>query len=310
MNKLVTDQDTDIVFFSPWIKRFKCYKTIDKVLRFFEIKHEFLCSTKDYWARDYMPIQINDNYLVQYCYNPDYLREKKEYITDPTQCCSRLRQTPTLTDVIIDGGNVIKCHDSVIMTDKVFKENSKNYSRIDLLNKLEELFKAELIVIPWDKAESFGHADGMVRYIRENQLLLTNYQDFDNLLRKKILKSLGSKFEIIELHYDVSKPSENNWAYINYLRTKDIILLPWLGIEEDNQAIKQFESLFPEYKRRIVPIDTRSLIKLGGALNCISWNVKSNQGFRDYCSAVQRFKSVSSCIKLTDNINKEGKQWN
>ena len=158
--------------------------------------------------------------------------------------------------------------------------------------------------------EYYVHADGMVRYIRENQLLLTNYQDFDNLLRKKILKSLGSKFQIIELHYDVIKPSEQNWAYINYLRTKDIILLPWLGIEEDNQAIKQFEMLFPEYKERIVPIDTRSLTKLGGALNCISWNVKSNQGFRDYCSAVQRFKSIGSCIKLSDNINKERKQWN
>ena len=226
MNRLVTDQDTDIVFFSSWIQKFKCYRIIEKVLGTFGIKHEFLYLTKDYWARDYMPIQISDNYLVQYCYNPDYLREKKEYITDPTQCCSRLRQTPTLTDIIIDGGNVIKCHDSVIMTDKVFKENSKNYSRINLLNKLEELFNAELIVIPWDKNEPFGHVDGMVRYIRENQLLLTNYQDFDNLLRKKILKSLGSKFEIIELHYDVSKPSEQNWAYINYYVPKILYYFP------------------------------------------------------------------------------------
>ena len=39
MNRLVTDQDTDIVFFSSWIQKFKCYRIIEKVLGTFGIKH-------------------------------------------------------------------------------------------------------------------------------------------------------------------------------------------------------------------------------------------------------------------------------
>ena len=61
----------------------------------------------------------------------------------------------------------------------------------------------------------------------------------------------------------------------NFIQTENILLVPKFGIEEDNQALEQIKSCFPEYakKNRIVQINCSEIIKGGGALNCISWNV-------------------------------------
>lgn len=57
MSKLITDNETNIVYFSEWIKDFQCYGAITKILDKYQVKHELLSFTKDYWARDYMPVQ-------------------------------------------------------------------------------------------------------------------------------------------------------------------------------------------------------------------------------------------------------------
>ena len=49
------------------------------------------------------------------------------------------------TDVVLDGGNVIKCEDSVIMTDKIFYEN-RNYDKVVLMNELERCFGSDGVV--------------------------------------------------------------------------------------------------------------------------------------------------------------------
>ena len=49
-----------------------------------------------------------------------------------------------IMDVIVDGGNVIKCDEKVIMTDKVFVEN-KEKDREFLQMVLEESFGCEVV---------------------------------------------------------------------------------------------------------------------------------------------------------------------
>lgn len=290
---LITDQETDVVFFSTWLRDLSCAKSMMSSLEAHNVSYAFLSSTKDYWMRDYMPIQLQKDKLLQYTYNPDYLKKLKNYITDPTSCLKRLRQTPVKSNLVLDGGNVIKCPQAVIMTDKIFQENPK-YSKLDLINKIETQFDTELILIPWDKCEEYGHADGMVRYIDNNRVLINNYADIDKSLHKKLVSILQPKFEIEELHFTAKHPSEYNWSYINYLRVGDLILLPSLGVEEDSQALAQFTNLF---QANIVQIDVTELVKKGGALNCVSWNVKNNAGIQDYLYSVERFGAdMSNCI--------------
>ncbi|MDH6310144.1 agmatine deiminase [Dysgonomonas sp. PFB1-18] len=272
MSMLTTDKDADTVYFSEWITDFRCYKAISKILDRHHVEHELLPFTKDYWARDYMPVQISESTFIQYRYSPDYLQMKKSYITEPTACCKHLNIDTIKTDIVIDGGNIIKCNDAIIMTNKVFDENP-TYSKTELINQLESLFQIELIIIPWDKNEPYGHTDGMVRFIEDKKVLLNNYADFDKPLRKRLIKALNPHFEIIELHYDVAKKSTLNWAYINFLQVNNLILLPAIGIEEDEPAFQLFKDI---YKTNIEQIDVADIVRLGGALNCISWNIKQS----------------------------------
>ena len=134
------------------------------------------------------------------------------------------------------------------------------------------------MVIPWDRHERYGHADGMVRYLGDGRVLLANYGDFDPAFAEKLLKILSCRYEVAELRFPVGKPSTYNWAYINYLQVGKMILLPKLGVEEDELAYEQFRSLFPQAS--IYQVDVKSLVRRGGVLNCVSWNICSQINYK------------------------------
>lgn len=268
---LLTDIDSNIVYFSEWIKDFACYDAIIEKLTQHQIKYDLLRHTKDYWVRDFMPIQISDSEFIQYKYNPNYLQKNQYYITNPDRCCNDLDISTTKINLVLDGGNIVKCTDCIIMTDKVFRENN-HLSKIQLINLLEYSFRCEVVFIPSDKYEKYGHADGMVRFIEDKKVLLNNYINFDKSLRSQIINILQNKFEIIELEYSVPKLSSYSWAYINYLQVGRFILLPALDIPEDVQAYEQFSTTFSDYQ--IEQVNVLEIVKSGGALNCISWNIK------------------------------------
>lgn len=268
---LLTDRDTNKVFFSSLIKGFDCYGSIIEKLDKHYIEYETLSCTKDYWIRDFMPIQISEKGFIQYEYNPDYLKDEPKYITNPNSCCKSLEIETKHLNLIIDGGNIIKCPNCIIMTDKVFVENS-NHTKLQVRYILENTFECEVVFIPWDRNDIYGHADGMVRHVEGNKVLLNNYCDYDKSFRNKIVKILQTHFDIEELSYKNTGPSINNWAYINYLQVGNLILLPTLGIKEDEQALAQFRKVFPT--QQIEQVDVSEIVPLGGALNCISWNIK------------------------------------
>ena len=108
------------------------------------------------------------------------------------------------TDIVLDGGNVVKCGDKVIMTDKIIDENPMRFYR-DILRELENHFRAQIVLIPRDR---YGHADGMVRWIDGNRDLLNNYVQTDPCLRKRVLEALSPHFVVEELEYNVPRLSK------------------------------------------------------------------------------------------------------
>ena len=75
--------------------------------------------------------------------------------------------------------------------------------------------------------------------------------------------------------------------YINFLQIGNSILLPSLGYEElDREAIKQVKEAFSntgqKIKVELINIDMTNIVEdmnegqnSGGALNCLTWTVKS-----------------------------------
>lgn len=283
---MTADKDTNFVFFSDLLRtKSEFSKTCNSIIEILEkcnVEYGFLKGTKDIWARDYMPLQIDKEKKIEYRYDPDYLQAKKyrKIKSYPDLVCD-LNNIKTLkTDLIIDGGNVIKSNASVIMSEKVIFENLENYNKRDtILGKLKELFEIDKIaIIPWDKEnEEYGHADGMVRFIDNHKVLLQGYYDqYDEKFKKQLyseLDKIGVTWE--KMQFNVENENEDlNWAYMNFLQTDRIILVPQFDIDEDKQALDQIQKHFKDYTlEQIRGVKMNDIVKEGGALNCISWTI-------------------------------------
>ena len=195
-----------------------------------------------------MPVQADEDVFVRFIFNPDYLQDKKKYITDVDKviknCPFAQKYKIVNIPIILDGGNLVFCKGYkglqetgfVVMTEKVLAENPQLCKE-----QIEKLFKdafqePNLIIVwlPWDKEDTI-------------ELELSEYDDL-------------------------------SWAYINCLQTQDFIIIPGIGNTiTDAEALKQYKELFPEYKGHIYQVQMREFIEEhGGALNCLTWTIKEN----------------------------------
>ena len=267
------DNEADEVWFSPWLKSEfpSIYDNLTRILDKHHVPYKLIPCTNDYWCRDYMPVQTDLNRYVCYRYYPDYLLKNpsdKKYITDTRKVCWKMNLEAEFTDIIIDGGNVVKAGNMVIMTEKVFAENSGIPVR-ELTARLETLFGCKIIFLPWDRNEIFGHADGILKPISEDTVLMTNYNDFDAGYYEEFNARLSEHFKVRTLRYDVPHKDERNWAYINFISVSNLIILPKLNIAEDGQALEQIKTYYPQCE--VEQVDIETLVKKGGGLNCVSW---------------------------------------
>ena len=278
---MVIDSQTNRVFFSSLLPKAcpKLWIELQKVLIENKVDTAFLNCTNDIWCRDFMPIQMAPDKMVFYDYNPDYLQRKKKYITDTKMLASMfIRVMPKVAikylKLIIDGGNIVKCGDTIVMTEKVFYEN-KEYCREDIVDMLRRAFECDFMFLPWDRSEPYGHSDGIIHYLGDNKVLLTNYDDFDSCYYQQFKTILEQKFEVIPLQYHLKDKHIDNWCYVNYLHIGNLVIVPQLGIPEDEMAIEQIQKALPDAK--VVGVPAAEAIMDGGALNCLSWNIDASE---------------------------------
>lgn len=256
------------------------------------------------WVRDYMPIQrgLDDNILFDY--QPDYIVNTKKYglhIPDGKRVLDLMEMdaidftkgNPMFpAGLNIDGGNLLRCGDYIVMTDKVFDENP-TWKQHDIVEVLTKMFGKTLIFLPWDKREYCGHTDGLLRYLGDNKILLNTYGcPEDNGLDKwymerfrKRLQPYFGKDNIKELEFENREnPTLYRWAYVNWLQLENVLIIPEFGVPEDIEALRQIEDLMPDYKGKIEQLmmgkeykengKELNLADLGGCLNCASWTIK------------------------------------
>lgn len=284
---MITDQLTNTIFFSHLLEQ-KCPDLYCAISALKEKGYpiEFFQGAKDIWARDYMPIQVAPDRFVSFKYYPDYLltSEYRDSLTENAADIARQilgdKAEVIDSDIIIDGGNVIKCDNAVIMVDKVIQANP-HYSASKLLAELTRLYGCEVFLIPWDAEEGvYGHSDGVVRYMSDGELLFAKYPDPKYIKRcQTMLKAHFNKIYNLWMPSGTAKCREGfQWAYINFIRTKEYIFMPALSKNadciEDKAVRRQFELRFPEYpKENIIPINALDALKNEGGLHCCSWNI-------------------------------------
>ena len=280
------DTMTNFVYISDKLKKFypRTYSRLTKLFNEMEIEYGEIEGTKDIWIRDYMPIQISDDRFIVYNYNPDYLKDSgDDYLTDSHAIAGGIlnHSNKSQYDITLDGGNVVTCAGHRVLTDKVFQENGKEKYDPVFCDYISHVLDSRVIFLPWHcdnpqvpNADVYGHADGLVHWAGDNIVLMSNHRDYypeeaDEI--KYRLEAVG--FEVIEMLFDVPNPNRDyNWAYINYLQVGSKIIVPTFGIPEDKLALKYIRDANPGCVVR--GFRMRDIAKEGGALHCITWNIK------------------------------------
>ena len=254
------------------------------VLRKHKVTVKELTNTKDIWCRDYMPVQNSQGELIQFNYDPSYLKGKKEWEesrSDVHEVCESNGIHPIFSDIKIDGGNVVMCGDKAILTNRIFSENPE-CNKEELIKEIERLLKAKVYIIPaYSPSEDVtGHADGMVRFVDENTILGNDRtEDYQYIIKglDKVCKEAGMKF--VDIPYFIPKEDKSHemnaiGIYVNYLEVGNLIVLPKFGVEgnKDQETKDLFHKIFPD--RIIETVDYNEVAVEGGLLNCSTWTIK------------------------------------
>ncbi len=252
-----------------------------KILEKHNVKYAFLKGTKDIWCRDYMPIQTPSGKLIQFKYDPSYLRGEKEWEesrSDVREVCRVNNINALFSEINIDGGNVLLCDGRAILSDRIFSENP-DWSRDELISELTKLLESEVIIIPAQHGDMTGHADGMVRFVNKDTILGNRLADEYKYWREgmqKVIVQYGLRY--IDVPFltdtkDAKHPISAIGIYVNYLEVNDLIVLPVFGRDEDSQVINILKEAFPS--RTIETINYNEVAQEGGLLNCSTWVINN-----------------------------------
>lgn len=277
---MISERDTNFVYLADTLLRDYSALSgqVDTALRTHDVGVGIIHGTNDIWCRDYMPVQVATNRFVQFVYRPDYLSDDPESCTPPEIARAVLAtQQCESTAIVLDGGNLVHCRDTAILTDKIFPEN-RDYGREALLRELKALLHVDrIITIPSEPGEAFGHADGVVRFVNEETVVVNDYKKVSRRYRDKLLRIFRKHgLQIIEIPYAPNLKSRARippatGVYVNFISSENLLLVPAYGLPEDQAAVR---ILANAYGSNAVLVDCRALAADGGALNCISWNIR------------------------------------
>lgn len=244
------------------------------------------------WCRDYMPVKSATGKYVQFGYCPSYMKGLKKYdgkYPDALKIHQKLGLeciTPK-KKIILDGGAIEIHGDKGIVSDRVFRDNHTMQASTVYTELKEVLELKQLIVVPQYPHDFTGHVDGMVRFIDNNKVVVNDLgkelkeaNSLSNKTSRRLIENWVFAFQAallsagLELNQlPTSSPANGSYnsgegIYINFLRLKELIIMPAYNNDTDEVAAKKLAEL---YGLKVEIIDASELSKQGGMINCVTW---------------------------------------
>jgi agmatine deiminase len=278
---VIPDWQTNAVYFAASLPgRLPAFwERLRPVLVAHGIVPRLLDGTRDIWLRDFLPVQVREDHFVKFRYDPDYLK-RFDHLRTGDEVCELLSCKPFThrSDLCIDGGNVVAASGRVILTDKVYRENA-GLSRERLRQCLQRTLETEaLIIVPKEPGDIFGHSDGMVRFLDEDLVVMSDYAGVDPGFGRRLRRILERHHLRVEfLPYRIDPKVSDGVAsavgnYVNFLALRGLVLVPAYGLPEDEEARTILRRLLPGHQ--VVSLDCTELAERGGVLHCCSWTLK------------------------------------
>jgi agmatine deiminase len=254
----------------------------------------------DIWIRDYAPLIIEEGgsvFPVKFNYNPSYVEKKyADYIEQDNQIGGDIGKRLVSEGIMSvyfnwDIGNLTHNGAGTAIITKQFIKDNKTRG-LDELKSMLHVFCGfdNIIFIPTEPGDRTGHVDGMCRFIDEKVIVVGSYStassncNFMDMLAQNLQEDLGPDYTIIRLLNGEPEDHKTEGIasalgnHMNFLRLGDRILFPYYSDEISEAPMKEFIEKIEhlDLNIEIVPVDLPEiwvLGRLGGLLNCVSWQV-------------------------------------
>jgi len=260
----------------------------------------FLVPADDTWARDHGPIGIiknNKTTLLDFNFNAWGGKYQANKDNDITQNLFKLGAFPKAKhekmEFVLEGGSIESDGKGTLLTTERCLLNTTRNNHL-CKTQIEEQLKHSLGIqrVLWLKNgflagdDTDAHIDTLARFCSPDTICYVscNNPDDEHYTELKAMEhelkaftsAQGKPYELIALPmpaaiYDIDEQQRKTRlpaTYANFLIINQSVLLPIYQTSEDEQAIKQIQSCFPD--KTIVPIDCNPLIKEHGSLHCIT----------------------------------------
>lgn len=256
----------------------------------------FQTHNNDTWARDHGGITVIEDgnpVVLNYKFNGWGLKFPSNF---DNQITRKIFESGIFSNVklehhhdfVLEGGSIESDGDGTILTNTqclLSKNRNEHMSKEQIENRLKKDFGAKRVIflnhgfLKGDDTDS--HIDTLVRFCKEDTICYIksdnkkdqHYEELKKMEQevKNLTKSNGEKYNLIPLPMcpEICYEGERLPAtYANFLIINGAVLLPVYNVKADYEAIRVFESIFPE--RDIVPIDCSVLIRQHGSLHCVT----------------------------------------
>ena len=253
-------------------------KNLIGILNENEIKFSIISETKDIWCRDYLPVKVREGKYVQFVNDPYYLKGFEDLKTTPELLDLKLDGEVINSDLVVDGGNVIKNENVAFLTDQVITDN-RGITKPALIDQLRYLLEVDqVIILPHEPYDTFRHSDGMIRFIDDKTVLINDFSYQQPYYRNQVIQILKSAGFEVRLLPSYSTNAMNRFGdydaegcYINFIELDNkSIMYPIYHHDLDVQVAYYLRQYYPAY--RLIPIDCTTIAKEGGSLHCVVWN--------------------------------------
>ncbi|GGE61771.1 agmatine deiminase family protein [Priestia taiwanensis] len=232
----------------------------------------------DIWLRDVAPVATT--HLVKFKYQPDYLpKSQSRYLHQQfNKWLNKHHFNYTTSPLILDGGNLIwNRKDTVIVTDRVLDDNFK-WTKKEIIEQMKwDLDVRRVIIIPAEPGDVLGHADGMIKFIDEHTMFISDFLG-DKKFRHRVQEIIRAqmpeaKFIIVPSSYTEVGQYDKEIAsakglYINMLETDDTLYVPKFGLPTDQEVFRYIQK---HTDKHVIQVHVGELSTMGGAINCLTW---------------------------------------
>lgn len=284
----------------PYAKVILVAKNVKKTLSYFKdtnLKNLLLyqIDSDDTWARDHGGITVKDGgsaKILDFTFNGWGLKfnaSKDNQITKRLASSNAFKIPIEEINFVLEGGAIeTDGLGTLITTRRCMSSRFRNpdYSE----EQINQLLKEKLGVsnIYWlnhgylagDDTDS--HIDTLVRFCNPSTIAYVKCNDindehFSELIKmeeelKDLTNTEGNGFKLVPLPWpDACFAADGHRlpaTYANFLIFNKAVLLPIYGVKQDKEAIFILEELFPD--RKIIPINSLTLIEQHGSLHCIT----------------------------------------